>query len=79
MLKGSITVVLAMVVVFIAAFTLFFIFDSLNKLAAKCQAGQAPQTICKGFTGFTFNILVVLLLIGGFVLIISSTVFILIR
>ena len=70
---------LAMVVIFVASLTLMYIFDSLNRLSTKCKNGTAPQDICSAFNGFTMNVLIVLLLIGGFVLIISATVFILIR
>ena len=70
---------LAMIVVFISAFVLFFVIDRINKIAEKCKLGLEPEKICNSFTGFTMNMVIVLLIISGFILTISSTVFILIR
>jgi signal transduction protein with GAF and PtsI domain len=58
---------------------MFFIFDHLNKIAEECQKGGLDVTVCKSFTGFGMNVIMVLLIIAGFVLVISSTFFIMIR
>jgi hypothetical protein len=71
--------VLAFLVMFFSVFGLFFIFDNLNKIAEECQKGRINQVACKSFTGFGMNVIIVLLIIAGFVLVISSTFFIIIR
>lgn len=73
------TTLLAFLIMFFSLFGLFFIIDSLNKLAEACQQKLVPMTVCKNFTGFGMNVLLVLLIIGGFILILSSTIFIMIR
>ncbi|MEM5815345.1 MAG: hypothetical protein QXD89_02565 [Candidatus Aenigmatarchaeota archaeon] len=74
-----ITTILAFLIMFFSLFGLLFIFDSLNKLAEKCQKGLIQKHICSSFTGFSMNILLVLLILGGFILILSTTIFILIK
>jgi signal transduction protein with GAF and PtsI domain len=71
--------VLAFLVMFFSVFGMFFIFDHLNKIAEECQKGGLDVTVCKSFTGFGMNVIMVLLIIAGFVLVISSTFFIMIR
>jgi hypothetical protein len=71
--------ILAFLVMFFSVFGMFFIFDNLNKIAEQCQKGQINQAVCKSFTGFGMNVIIVLLIIAGFVLVISSTFFIMIR
>jgi hypothetical protein len=71
--------ILAFLVMFFSVFGMFFIFDNLNKIAEQCQKGQTNQAVCKSFTGFGMNVIIVLLIIAGFVLVISSTFFIMIR
>ena len=74
-----IVTILAFFIMFFSVFGLFFIFDNLNKISEKCQKGEINQAVCKSFTGFGMNIIIFLLIIAGFVLVISSTFFILIR
>lgn len=71
--------VLAFLVMFFSVFGMFFIFDHLNKIAEQCQKGQLSPTICRSFTGFGMNVIIVLLIVAGFILVISSTFFIMIR
>jgi len=71
--------ILAFLVMFFSVFGLFFIFDHLNKIAEECQKGRLDVAVCKSFTGFGMNVIIVLLIIAGFVLVISSTFFIMIR
>jgi uncharacterized YccA/Bax inhibitor family protein len=74
--KGQIHIYLSLVVIFIAAFSLFFVFDSLQKLANECKSG-AEYRICTELSGFGFSMLIILLIIGGFVMTISGVVYIL--
>lgn len=64
-----------LIIVFIATFALFYIFDSLDKISKECKAGE-PLAICSQLSGFTVSMLIILLFIGGFVLIISAVVYI---
>jgi len=77
--RGSFVVPVAMLIVFISAFVLFFVIDHINKLADRCKQGLESEKICSSFTGFTMNMIIVLLIISGFIMTISATVFILIR
>lgn len=74
MIKSALMI--GMVTVFVAAFMLFFIFHSLEKLMGQCKEDN-PPAVCAHMSPFAFSILVVLLLIGGFVLMISFTAYIL--
>jgi hypothetical protein len=71
--------ILAFLVMFFSAFGILFIFDNLNKIAEECQKGLLNPTVCRNFTGFGMNVIMILLIIAGFVLVISSTFFIIIR
>jgi hypothetical protein len=71
--------ILAFLVLFLSVFGIFFIFDNINRIAEECQSGLLNQAICESFTGFGINVIVVLLIVGGFILVVSSTFFIMIR
>lgn len=62
--------------IFIAAFSLFFIFHGLEQLSLQCQANPSFSPLCTQLTGFSMSMLIVLLIIGGFVLMISATAYI---
>lgn len=74
-----ITIILAFFVMFFSIFGLFFIIDSIHKIAESCNKGVIPIKVCQSFTGFGINILLVLLIIAGFILILCSTIFIILR
>ncbi len=63
--------------IFIAAFLLFFIFHSLEQLSLQCKADPSFSPVCTQLTGFSMSMIIVLLIIGGFVLMISATAYIL--
>ncbi|OYT42115.1 MAG: hypothetical protein B6U78_02100 [Candidatus Aenigmarchaeota archaeon ex4484_224] len=65
-------------IVFIASFSLFYIFDSLGKLAEDCKAGKANPEICEKFSGLTFNMIIILLFIAGFIFLIVISAYIMI-
>lgn len=74
MIKSALLI--GLVTVFIATFMLFFIFHSLENLMEGCK-GENPHPVCAHLSPFAFSMLVVLLLIGGFILMISFTAYIL--
>lgn len=74
---GQTRFVIPLITIFIAVFMLFYIFDSLHKLAERCEAGE-NLAVCGLMTGLSLSMLIILLIIGGFIFIISMTVFILI-
>jgi len=76
-MKGISAVVIGLAAVFIAVFTLFYIFDQIQKLADSCAASPGANPLCSQFTGFTQSILIVVLIIAGFVVIITATAYIL--
>ena len=66
----------AIVSIFIAMLTLFYIFDSMGRLADGCKVQNTD--VCKQLSGPSFPMLVILLIIAGFVMIISTVVYILV-
>jgi hypothetical protein len=70
-------IVLGLLVVFMATFMLFYIFDNINKLAEKCKTEEPKSFVCQQFSGFTWSMLVVLLIISGFLFVILTTSYIL--
>jgi type II secretory pathway component PulF len=76
-MKGISPVVIGLAAIFVAIFMLFYIFDTLDKLSERCQAGdQIP--LCSQFTSMTFSMLIILLVISGFVITVCITVYILV-
>lgn len=69
-------IIVSFLIVFIASFTLFFIFDSLNKLAEECKVKSMP--ICVALTSFTLPMLIILLLISGLVMMITLVAYLLV-
>ena len=76
-MKGISPAMFGLMAVFIAVFTLFFIFDQIQKLGDNCAANPGYNSLCSQFTGFTQSLLIVILIIAGFVIIITSTAYIL--
>lgn len=70
-------IILGLITVFIATFMLFYIFDSIDKIAKKCEIETPIPDICDKLSSFTLTMLVVLLIIGGFIITIFSTAYIL--
>ncbi len=62
--------------IFIACFTLFYIFHSIEQLATNCKNNPAFSPTCSKFNGFTTSMLIILLIIGGFVVTITGTAYI---
>ena len=76
-MKGLSPAIFGMAAVFVAIFTLFFIFDQIQKFADACAASPDSSALCKQFTGFTQSLLIIILIIAGFVIIITATAYIL--
>jgi hypothetical protein len=76
-MKGISVVFIGLATVFVAVVTLFYIFDQIQKLADDCAANPTFNILCKQFTGFTQSLLIIILIIAGFVIIITATAFIL--
>lgn len=62
--------------VFIAAFAILFVFHSLEQISVQCEIDQSYSPLCAQLTGFSLSMLVVLLIIGGFVITITATAYI---
>jgi hypothetical protein len=71
---GQTHIILGLVTIFISIAALFFVFYNLEILAERCKTEESP--LCKQLSGFTMSMIVVLLMVGGFVITISATVFI---
>ncbi len=61
----------------VAAFSLFYIFHSLETFSTQCKANPEFSPICNKFNGFTASMLIILLIVGGFVVTITATAYIL--
>jgi len=75
-MKGLSKAWVGLITIFISVFTLFFLFDSIQKLADRCKAGETLP-VCQQLNSFTLSMLVILLIIGGFVITITATAYIL--
>lgn len=64
-------------VVFIATFTLFYIFDSISKLGEDCETASPKPAICESLSGATLNMILLLLIVGGFLFAILTISYIL--
>lgn len=64
--------------VFVAVFALFFIFHTLEQLAAQCKEDPSSSPLCGQLNMFSMSMLIVLLIIGGFVVTITATAYIMI-
>jgi hypothetical protein len=71
------SLVMGMAAIFVSIFILFFIFDNLEKLAENCKTKGITTGVCQHLTSFTMSMVMVLLIVGGFVLIISVTAYML--
>jgi len=72
-MKGQVRV-MAFVIVFIAVFTLFFIFDHLCKLSDECKAKVTE--VCEKLKGLSIPTMVILLMVGVLSMIVCSVAYI---
>lgn len=75
-MKKNFYVYMGLATVFLAVFTLLFIFDNIEAMSAKCRANPDFSPVCGQMTGFTLTMMVVLLIIGGLVITVSATAYI---
>ena len=78
-MKSKFYIYMGLATVFVAVFTLFFIFDNIETMAAKCRTDPNHSPVCGQLTGFTLTMLIVLLIIGGLVITVSATAYILLQ
>jgi len=69
---------LFILIVFIASITLFYIFDSIGKIANDCKLGKLSPQVCESFKGPTLTLMIILLFIAGFIFIILLATYIMI-
>ena len=74
---GSTRVIIGLLVVFIAIFMIFYIFDSMQKLGEKCKVPELRTDICDKLTGPTQVMIIILLIIAGFIIMVVATAYIL--
>ncbi len=68
---------IGLITVVIAVFALFYIFFTLDNIVKGCKINPSSSVLCPQLSGFTFPVIVILLIIGGFILIISAVGYIL--
>jgi len=66
--------IIALIIVFVAVFTLFYIFDNLQKVSSNCQVEKSD--LCNQLSGISIPVLVVLLMVGGLSLIVCVVFYI---
>ena len=71
---GQTHIMLGLVTIFLAVAAMFYVFYHLEQLAVRCK--NEDSAVCKQMSGFTMGMIIVLLMVGGFVITISATVFI---
>ncbi len=76
-MRKQIYLYIGLITVFISAFFLFFIFNSIGNLLTNCKEDPQFSPACGQLSGFTVTVLVVFLIIGGFVVTITATSYIL--
>jgi D-alanyl-lipoteichoic acid acyltransferase DltB (MBOAT superfamily) len=76
-MKGVSKVAVGMVTVFVAVFALFWIFDTIQKFADQCKTDPSTSPVCSQLTSFTLSMILILLIVGGFVIMITATAYIL--
>lgn len=76
-MKGISKVAIGLGTVFIAVLTLFWLFDNIQKFADKCKVDATSSPACSQLNSFTLSMLIILLVIGGFVIMITATAYIL--
>ena len=69
--------IIGLVTVSIAIFALFYVFYSIESIVNQCRIDPTSSVLCPELTGFTLTIITILLVIGGFILIISTVAYIL--
>ena len=73
---GKAHIGIGLVIVFVAIIALLYIFDSLDKLSQKCNTAERIEA-CDQLSGLTIPMLVILLMIGGFIMTVCVTFFLL--
>ena len=76
-MRGISKVVIGVATILIAIFTLFWLFDNIQKIADKCKEDMSYSPACAQLNSFTLSMLIILLIIGGFVVMITATAYIL--
>lgn len=76
-MKGVSKVVVGMTTVFLAVFVLFWLFDTINKFADQCTTDPTTSPVCSQLTSFTLSMILILLIVGGFVIMVTATAYIL--
>lgn len=69
----SVVKAIGFIVVFISAFILFFLLDSLQKITEKCERNELRKDLCEGLKKVEVYSLTFILLIATSILIILST------
>ena len=72
--RGQSNLALGLVTIVVAITALLFVFFKIGELSDSCKV--EPKPICQQLSGFTMSMIIVLLIIGGFVITIAATVFI---
>lgn len=71
----SITKTIGFLVIFLAVFILFFIFDSLQKIVNQCNQGLLPSDLCNQLERISIPSLTFILLIATTLLVVFSTTY----
>jgi len=67
---------IGLLTIFIATFSIFFIFLNIEKMVQTCKTNPGYSSACKQLNNVSISLITLLLIVGGFVLIISLTSYI---
>jgi len=76
-MKPETHLIIGLLTVFIATFMLIYVVQNIENITRECKKTETQLTVCKRITGFTFPVIVSLLIISGFIIIICVTTYIL--
>ncbi len=76
-MKPETHLIIGLLTVFIATFMLIYVVQNIENITRECKKTGTQLTVCRRITGFTFPVIVSLLIISGFIIIICVTTYIL--
>lgn len=76
-MKPETHLIIGLLTIFIATFMLIYVVQSIEQITRECKKSGNQLTVCERITGFSFPVIVTVLIISGFIIIICVTTYIL--
>lgn len=78
MLKSKLYIYVGLLTIFIATFSIIFIFINVERIMSMCDTDPSYSSACGQLNGFTSTVLMLLLTVGGMIITLSVTAYILV-